>query len=169
MDDKLLLLGILRRHEMHGYQLYEFIDRDMGSCIDIKKPTAYYLLNKMAQDGWLTEEQAQEGNRPPRTIYHMTAQGEQAFQALLRQNLSSFSSSSFPGDIGLAFLDELPPTEAFVLLQQRRLALEAALQSARSAPRHQGSVQWMLDHQARHLQAELEWLDELLTFLHTRA
>ena len=48
MDDKLLLLGILRRQEMHGYQLFEFIDRDLAACTNLKKPTAYYLLNRMA-------------------------------------------------------------------------------------------------------------------------
>ena len=168
MDEKLLLLGILRRHEMHGYQLYEFIDRDMGACIEIKKPTAYYLLNKMAQDGWLSEAQAQEGNRPPRTVYRMTELGEQVFQALLRQNLAAFSSTSFPGDIGLAFMDEMPPAVALELLRQRRQALESALQAAGAAPRHPGSLQWMLEHQARHLGAELEWLDAVLADLQSQ-
>jgi DNA-binding PadR family transcriptional regulator len=49
MDRQLLLLGLLRRQEMHGYQLNEFIEEKMHSCIDLKKPTAYYLLDKLAQ------------------------------------------------------------------------------------------------------------------------
>ena len=72
MERKLLLLGILHRHEMHGYQLFEYIDQGLSACTDLTKPTAYYLLNKMAEDGWITEEQVQEGNRPPRKVYHLT-------------------------------------------------------------------------------------------------
>ena len=80
MDRKLLLLGLLRQQEMHGYQLYEFIERELSFCTDLKKPTAYYLLNKMAERGWIVEEQSQEGKRPPRKVFRLTAQGEAAYQ-----------------------------------------------------------------------------------------
>ena len=31
MDRELLLLGLLRRSDMHGYQLHEFIERDLAT------------------------------------------------------------------------------------------------------------------------------------------
>ena len=49
MERQLLLLGLLRREDMHGYRLNEFIERDMAFCTDVKKPTAYYLLDKLAE------------------------------------------------------------------------------------------------------------------------
>jgi len=162
MERKLLLLGLLRQQEMHGYQLYEFIERDLSSCTDLKKPTAYYLLNKMAQEGWMSEEQTQEGNRPPRTVYRLTPKGEDAFLGLLRDNLSSFMPANFPGDAGLAFLDALDAEEAIGLLSQRRLAMLSTLEELRSVPGHHGSQQLVVEHQARHLKAELEWLDEVI-------
>ena len=54
MEKKLLLLGLLRSQEMHGYQLNEFIENSLPTCIEIKKPTAYYILNKMLADKWVT-------------------------------------------------------------------------------------------------------------------
>ena len=162
MENKLLLLGILRRHEMHGYQLYEYIDQGLSTCTDLKKPTAYFLLNKMAQDGWISEETAQEGNRPPRKVYRLTASGEAAFQSLLRQNLAAYDSPAFTGDTGLAFLDEIAPAEALPLLQQRRLILAEALAATKAAPAHTGSVQLVLEHQRHHLSAELTWLDGII-------
>ena len=149
MDRKLLLLGLLRRQEMHGYQLHEFIDRNLALCTDLKKPTAYYL-----------PETEQEGNRPPRRVYGLTPAGEQAFQRLLRENLAQYAPVNFPGDIGLAFLEWLDPGEALGLLQEQRVALEAHLQEMRAVPTHQGSLQLVFSHQIRHLQAELDWLDE---------
>jgi DNA-binding PadR family transcriptional regulator len=165
MDEKLLLLGMLRQQQMHGYQLFEFIDRDMSTCIDLKKPTAYYLLNRMAQDGWIEERQEQEGNRPPRKVYRLTGQGETVFQRLLRENLSTYNAPGFAGDIGLAFLDSLEPTEALALLNQRHAAIATELSAAEQAPQHQGSLQWMIEHQIYHLKAELVWVEGLLECL----
>ncbi|MFA9564800.1 MAG: SDR family oxidoreductase [Acidimicrobiales bacterium] len=51
MERKLLLLGLLRSHEMYGYQLNEFIDSHLGATVHLKKPTAYRLLNTMVDDG----------------------------------------------------------------------------------------------------------------------
>jgi len=168
MEKKLLLLGLLHQQEMHGYQLFEFIDRDLSACTDLKRPTAYYLLNKMAQDGWIAEEQMQEGNRPPRKVYRLTPLGESVFQDLLRQNLSAYTPVNFPGDTGMAFLDSIAPQEALALLRERRAAMAAALDEASAVPAHQGSLQWVVAHQARHLAAELEWLDEVIAAIQTR-
>ena len=165
MERELLLLGLLRRQEMHGYQLYEFIERELASCTDMKKPTAYFLLNKMVQDGWITEEQMQEGHRPPRRVFRLTSSGEAEYQRLLRANLASYSPTYFTGDIGIAFMDDLDPTEALALLESRRAELMTDLQTIHSVPEHPGASQWVVKHQARHLSAELEWLDEIRSHL----
>ncbi len=165
MENKLLLLGLLRRQEMHGYQLFEFIDRALGYCTDLKKPTAYYLLNKMAQEGWIEEQMVQDGNRPPRRVYRMTQAGEAAYQRLLRESLRGYSPVTFPGDFGLAFIDDLDPTEAHRLLEVRRTALQSALANVRATPPHAGGMQWVIDHQVYHLQTELKWLEEIFARL----
>jgi DNA-binding PadR family transcriptional regulator len=165
MENQLLLLGLLRQQDMHGYQLYEFIERDLATCTDLKKPTAYYLLNKLAQVGLVTEEVSQEGNRPPRRVYHLTPQGEAGFQQLLRDSLSSFTPAYFPGDIGLAFLDAMPPEEALTLLRLRRASIEQALAEAMIVPDHAGSIQIAIERRRHYLRAEMEWLDQVITRL----
>lgn len=167
MDDKLLLLGLLRSQQMHGYQLYEFIGGALSACTDLKKPTAYYLLNKMAQDGWIEERSEQEGNRPPRKVYRPTGTGEAAFQRLLRENLAAYAAPSFPSDMGLAFLDGLSAAEARSLLEQRRATLAARLEAVEQAPLHQGALQLLIDHQRWFLTSELAWLDQVLSGLET--
>jgi len=165
MDRKLLLLGLLRMQEMHGYQLNDFIDAFLAVCVDVKKPTAYYLLNKMHEDGWIAVEEQQEGNRPVRRIYNITPEGEIAFKNLLRENLGSYAPTQFTGDIGLAFMDVLSLDDLLSLLTQRRKALEQQLETVRAIPEHPGNFQLMIEHQARHLQAEREWLDEVINSL----
>jgi len=162
MDRKLLLLGLLRMQEMHGYQLNDFIDAFLAVCVDVKKPTAYYLLNKMYEDGWIAVEEQQEGNRPVRRIYSIAAKGEAAFQDLLRENLSSYFSAQFSGDIGLAFMGALSAEERTDLLTQRRVNLTQKLAEVEAVPVHPGDFQLMIEHQIRHLRAELDWLDEII-------
>lgn len=167
MDRELLLLGLLRQEEMHGYRLIEFVDRTLTTCTDLKKATAYFLLDKMVKQGWITQYQEQEGNRPPRRIYRITAEGEAQFQQLLRQNLASHLRPTFAGDIGLAFMDALSTQEAVDLLQKRRLALLEDLEAARTVPNHVGSMQLLIDHQRIYLETELRWLDEVMARLTT--
>src|SRR5512141_1892900 len=162
MERELLLLGFLRREQAHGYRLNEFIEREMTTCTDIKKPTPYFLLNKMAKQGWITRRETREGNRPPRRVYRLTAKGEAQYQKLLRENLGSFIPSKFPGDVGLAYADDLDPQEVLSLLAERRIALAGDLEETRQAPEHAGSLQLLIDHQILHLQAELNWLDEVM-------
>lgn len=167
MDRELLLLGLLRRGDMHGYKLHEFINRDMAFCTDLKKPTAYHLLQKMAASGWILEIEEQEGNRPPRKVYKVTDEGEAVFQRLLRENLREYYPSRFTGDIGIAFVDALPPDEARTLLLQRRAALETELETVNAAhSAHTGvGIQFVVEHQIFHLQAEIDWLDKVIAHL----
>lgn len=162
MNYKLLLLGLLRHQEMYGYQLYEFLDNNLGMCVQLKKPTAYKLLGQMADDGWIVYREEQEGNRPTRRVYVITPEGEKAFQELLRASLAAYQAAEFVSDIGLMFLDALPAQEALPLLEQRRAAVYALLQDVESYPPHHGSVQFMIEHQRRHYAAEVAWLDDVI-------
>ena len=153
--------------EMHGYQLNEFIQQDLAVCTDIKKPTAYYLLNKMAEKGWVTQNSEQVGNRPPRNVYQITEAGEAAFQSLLRQSMQEYNPAYFEDDIPLAYLDEIDSEEAYPLPEKRKETLLAELKLMQDTPTHAGTIQWMLEHRLRHLEAELEWLEEILSRIST--
>jgi DNA-binding PadR family transcriptional regulator len=163
MERKLLLLGLLRSEEMHGYQLNEFIDSHLGETVYLKKPTAYRLLNQMADDGWVSFRVEQAGNRPPRRVYALTERGEAAFRRMLRESLAGFEPVVFPGNIALLFLDALHSDEAVELLQLRRAGVESELEKVRSPEESGHGHAWLLLHQIRHLETELEWLDEVIT------
>jgi DNA-binding PadR family transcriptional regulator len=119
MERKLLLLGLLRSQEMHGYQINELIDAHLGTSIELKKPTVYKLLGAMVNDGWINFHEEREGNYPTRRVYRITTEGEEVFQQLLRQSLADYKPISYLGNVGIMYLDTLPVEEAAALLQQR--------------------------------------------------
>ncbi len=162
MEKELLLLGLLRQQEMHGYELHEFINSKLSSCSDMKKSTAYYLLKKMEDAGLLSQETTQEGNRPPRQVYQLTDAGEAEFQRLLRENLSHYNKTYLTDDIGLAFLDTLDAKEAIELLSQRQQELQAFLDATLEIKPRKNSLHLVFEHLVHHLKSELDWLNQII-------
>jgi DNA-binding PadR family transcriptional regulator len=163
MDRQLLLLGLLRTQEMHGYQINEFIDEQMAFCVELKRSTAYYVLDKLCRDGLVAEEVEREGNRPERRVYRITPAGEQRFQTLLRENLATYLPAIYPIDIGVIFLNQLADGEAAALLAARRqaiLAHRAELNALRAVmPLNHIAI---IEHHLLHIDAELTWIDQVL-------
>ena len=162
MERKLLLLGLLRSQEMHGYQINELIDAHLGTSIELKKPTVYKLLGTMVNDGWINFHEEREGNYPTRRIYRITPEGEEAFQQLLRQSLANYKPISYLGNVGIVYLDALPGEEAVALLRQRCEKVENLAQVLREDEQHEGGFQLMLSFHLGQLNAEMQWLDELI-------
>ncbi|MEM7797941.1 MAG: PadR family transcriptional regulator [Chloroflexota bacterium] len=169
MERRLLLLGLLRRHGMHGYLLIEHFKSRAAMPISFKKPTVYNLLSKMEKDGWVQVREEKNGNRPPRWVYEITPAGEATYQALLRDELGSYTEAEFPSAVSLAFIDSLPKDEAKHLLEARRKEVEARLDevsfmmSGLDNPMHAGNTLLPLRYLRRHYVTELEFLGEVIS------
>lgn len=165
MDEReLLLLGMLMVQSQHGYQINEFIERNLGHIIDMKKPTAYALLERLCQAGYVNVRTEQEGRRPPRKVYQITPAGNLAFLSLLRENLARAEHMTFAGDVGVLFLDHLPREEVIALLRQRLGAVEEQLFAHESAPHHEHGlgVGLALEHALLLERAERDWLASVI-------
>jgi DNA-binding PadR family transcriptional regulator len=158
MERKLLLLGLLRQNEMYGYQINEVIDAQIGSSIRLTKPTAYRILHRMAEDGWVTFREEKEGNRPTRRVYAITKSGESHFEDLLRQSLREFKPLENESVISLAYLSMISKRDARALLETRREELSRELQEKIEDQTDHGLFQIVIENRVLHLSAELEWL-----------
>jgi DNA-binding PadR family transcriptional regulator len=167
MEKKLLLLGYLLSHSMHGYQLNQVLQRSVGIPITLTKSNAYKLLNDMERDGWVTHQEEQEGKRPPRRVYEVTQEGEAAFYRLLRENLSSCPTPEFPAAVGLDFVYALPAEEAAALLEQRRQAVEARFQQLDAVSDEILHSHLTIAYLHHYYGAELTWLAEVIDRLQT--
>jgi DNA-binding PadR family transcriptional regulator len=169
MERQLLLLGILRAQKMHGYQLNEFLERHFDFITELKAPTAYYLLDKLAADGYVQTHQEQVGNRPQRRVYEITPRGEEHFFELLRISLRGHELPTYADEVGMAFMGELPSGEVAGYLAEKRATVAADLERLATIGARLGvnsgetaSVRLVLDHHMAMVRAELDWLDALL-------
>ncbi|TBL80380.1 PadR family transcriptional regulator [Paenibacillus thalictri] len=160
MDEReLLVLGLLMTQSQHGYQINEFIEKNLGRVSDMKKATAYSILKRLNQNGDVDVSVEQEGNRPPRQMYAITPKGEQKFYELLRGTLSTIEEVTPAGDIGFMFIDHLSKQEAVSLLKQKVLKIERQLALLQAVPEHgHGSgVDLSIKHRIALLKCEQEW------------
>ena len=162
MVRQLLLLGVLIGGGMHGYRLNEYVAHAMSSYTNLKKPTAYYELEKLERDGYVKHEVQREGKRPERRVYEITEKGRNYFFDLLRQHLSGFARTYFVDDIGIAFMGQLHPKEAHKLLTEKREKVSAALEQFRELHEHGGNWRYVVSHNVAHLEADIAWLDGII-------
>lgn len=176
-ERKLLLLGLLRQTDMHGYLLNAHLGASVP--ITLKKPTAYNLLDRMERDGWVAHRDEPTGERP-RKVYSVTDEGERAFRDLLSEQLATFRPAEFPSAVALTFLDALPSSDAAPLLRKRREAVEAFREHLRTSNESSdgfgdahaddagGAGHVALTYARRFADLEIEILDELLQSLDAR-
>jgi DNA-binding PadR family transcriptional regulator len=159
---QLLLLGILMDGKMHGYRLNEYIKHTMGFYTDLKKSTAYYILDQMEKEGYVSCETEREGKRPERRVYGITEPGKAYFHELLRDCLAGYTPTSYGDDICVAFIDKLPPAETHALLEGKRRKIVARLEIFKEHKEHGGGWQYVISHNMAHLKADLTWVDSIL-------
>ena len=162
MERKLLLLGMLNSSDMYGYQINEMIEQHLGSSVQLTRPTAYRYLNQLAEKGYISSNEEQEGNRPVRQVYSITPEGKAAFKAMLRKSLADYEPAPSHSTIAIAFLNTMSPEETLPLLEKRQQKIHSLLAAVSVDEEHSGSFRYMISHQIRHLEAELQWLNEII-------
>lgn len=169
MERELLVLGLLMSQSQHGYQINEFIDRNLGQVSNMKKSTAYAILKRLEKTGDVASSVDQEGNRPIKHIYTITEQGKQKFKTLLRQSLSSTEEAVPAGNIGIMFLDHLSLAEVLECLAQRLEKVEQKIELYNSMPNHGREyglgVDLAIQRQIQLITADHQWLLETIETL----
>lgn len=168
MDNRsLILLGLLMAQSQHGYQINEFIERNLSTITDMKKPTAYAVLDKLSQKGYIDVQMEQEGNRPPRKVYSINEKGRECFLSLLSDNLSSPEALYYEGDIGLMFLDHLPMDKVISAIERKLSGSEKILSELNDTPHHGKGigVNLAVSHKKVMLETEIRFLEDSLEFL----
>jgi len=168
----LLLLGLLKGERQHGYQLNDFIEKNLSRFSTLKKATAYAALERLEKKGLIEATTEQSGNRPARRVYGLTPAGEAHFLELLREHLARPELVSSYSDLGMMFLNQLPNAEAHSLLSERAAQMQGQIADLERVPIHEGAigrglfgVDLAVSRQLTLLRADLGWLTQTLSGL----
>ena len=81
----LVILGLLKREDMYGYQLVQETEKQSGGRIVTQEGSLYPVLYKLVDQGLISDRRVQVGKRMTRVYYHLEPAGEQRLQELLRE------------------------------------------------------------------------------------
>ena len=159
MSVRLLILGLLRRGPLHGYDIKRHLETHMGDWTAIEFGSIYFALRKLTEEGLLVRTgAARQGNRPVRKMYALAPAGEAEFMDLLEQTWRFVPGLYFDFDIALYFQEALPVEQRLAILEARIQELEAILAELGGRPGPVRAIETVIgEHTSAHYRAELEW------------
>jgi len=167
-----MVLALLREGDMHPYEMVRLLrTRQDDRLLTITNGTLYHTVARLQKAGLLDEIGIdRDGNRPERTTYTLTDAGRDTVIAWVRRELPRVDSDT-DFRIALAEAHNLERDDVTALLHERRVALvesHAAHRDGLRAAHERGTPAQVLveiERQEALLDADLRWLDSLLTRL----
>lgn len=169
----LLLLGLLARKSMHGYEIRQVLDDfEIENWTSISTTHIYWVLSKLEKAGLVQVAVEQEGNRPPRKTYSITEKGRQEAASLLKEGVGTEQIAYLDIDIlliTLGMVPELCHEERTELMYRRRRFLEKQLARTKEVWDSSTRIHKMIpavhevyEHRVATLKTELDWICEVI-------
>ena len=137
----LAVLTLLYEKPMHPYEMSTTLrHRSKEDSIKLNYGSLYAVVESLRKKGLVEAgETRREGNRPERTIYALTDEGEQAMREWLGEMLRDPTPQFTDFEAALSLMGAIPPDLATDLLRQRLEAL------VKESARHEGLRAMMPD------------------------
>ncbi len=118
-----VILGMLRKGPMSGYEIKALVDNSTRFFWAASYGQIYPELRRLSEGGLVEGVDSPTGGRR-RTVYEITADGEEELKAWLRQPPDVFEMRD-EGLLKLFFADALEPEEAVEIVREMRRRREA--------------------------------------------
>ena len=113
-----VILGMVRKEPRSGYEIKAVVDNSTRFFWAASYGQIYPELKRLSEAGLITGADVPTGGRK-RTVYEITADGEEELRAWLRQEPETFEMRD-EGLLKLFFADVLPREEALEILRSMR-------------------------------------------------
>jgi DNA-binding PadR family transcriptional regulator len=171
---ELAVLGLLKEHPMHGYQLSREVGESLGGFWRVSYGSLYPTLRRLERDGEveaIASEEVTVGRR--KQVYRITPQGEQTFLHLLQEVPHDNQTEDQRFRVRLAFFRYLPPETRLRLLERRRAYLEDRLSTIKDSlratrERADSYTLALMEHGRTATESDIAWVDDLIEAEHAR-
>lgn len=80
---EMIVLFLLQKHDLYGYQLTTLIKRQSGGNVIVTESTLYPTLYKLLKNGYISDREMPIGKRRVRVYYHLEDAGRGRLEDLL--------------------------------------------------------------------------------------
>ena len=155
-----VLLGLLIRKPMHGYELHQFFTppSPLEQVWYLGINQMYKLLKELEEQGHVAVKIEAQENRPDRRVYHVTPLGKEAFLKWLQTPVAGIRliRVEFLGKLFLA--QALGPEMVARLINRQTEACEAMLLRLEERMPGVGFQDLVLRFRAGQITAAIDWL-----------
>lgn len=81
----LVILSLLKREDMYGYQLVQETEKSSGGRLTTQEGSLYPVLYKLLDQGYISDRKVLAGKRMTRVYYHLEPKGEERRKELVRE------------------------------------------------------------------------------------
>lgn len=81
----LVLLSLLKREDMYGYQLVQETERSSGGRLTTQEGSLYPVLYRLLEQGLISDRKVLVGKRMTRVYYHLEPAGEEKLRELIAE------------------------------------------------------------------------------------
>jgi len=160
---ELAILSLVAEQPRHGYEIEQIIEeRGMRDWTELGFSSIYYLLKKLEQQGLIESALEVAARGPARKVYHITSEGQAAFQTAALAVLSEPQQVCSPFILGLSNLMALPPAQILAALEHYQQALNERLAHVRQRKIQAGMlpplVMPVFDYSLAMIESELQWI-----------
>jgi len=133
-----VILGFVRNEPRSGYEIKAVVDNSTRFFWAASYGQIYPELKRLAEAGLIVGSDVPTGGRK-RTVYEITADGEEELRAWLRQEPETFEMRD-EGLLKLFFADALPREEAVQILRSMREQRQAVYEQLRAIEQLKGEI-----------------------------
>ena len=168
MSKEVLLLGLLKKKPMYGYEIKQLVDEELVHVAPITSGSLYHNLKILEKRGLVTKSVLKDTAHPEKQIYHITDEGVRTFDSLLQENITNFERPHLALDISFYFLRESDAGQFLDQLRELRVRLKEYHTEAerfKDELASKGAPENMLfipAHYLAHSEAEIKFLEGII-------
>ena len=153
-----LLLGIIYEKPLNAYEITKLLDyMNIKWWFNVADSTVYTTLKNLEKRTLIEGTIEKVGNMPDRTVYSLTAKGENELKETIKKSILQFSYDTNIFTIAAFFIDILEAEEKKELLEKRLNILQSYLTGIKK----QDNEVWKQDVSAFHV-ANLERMIDIV-------
>jgi PadR family transcriptional regulator AphA len=156
-----VLLGFLIQEAMHGYDLHQRVEEELGRVWYVGMSNLYAALKRLEEADHVEVTLMHQESYPPRKVYHVTPSGRERFLEWVRRPIPSMRDMrvEFPAKLYFFRLLNLEGRDELITAQEAvcQELLERMEENTRTAPLNDFN-QLVFDFRRRQIEAILDWL-----------
>ena len=154
------LLGVLMAGPMHGYEIMQFMESELGSAWYVSPSQLYTLLKKMEDKALLQSAIHRQTRRPAKRVFRLTTGGRTAFLEWLHEPVEHVRDLRIEFPVKLFFLKRYALKDADTLIERQIQRLERKKEQivSRVQEADRKFNKLLMDARLAAIEAWLQWL-----------